>query len=117
MTSKYAKGLEKDEQRIYRENVADKHRRRRGDRIYFNQILKCNYDIDNHLFTPSTSTQWRSYTGACAPPSAFQAPSSVNVVTHVIRRDNLSQLGMQRLCRHNFGHNRYVWESGIMLAF
>ena len=29
----------------------------------------------------------------------------------------LSQVGMRRLCRHNFGHNRYVWESGIMLAF
>ena len=26
-------------------------------------------------------------------------------------------VGMQRLCQHNFGHNRYVWESGIMLAF
>ena len=26
-------------------------------------------------------------------------------------------VGMQRLCRNNFGHNRYVWESGIMLAF
>ena len=26
-------------------------------------------------------------------------------------------LGMRRLCRHNFGHNRYVWESRIMLAF
>ena len=24
---------------------------------------------------------------------------------------------MRRLCQHNFGHNRYVWESGIMLAF
>ena len=28
-----------------------------------------------------------------------------------------SHIGMRRLCQHNFGHNRYVWESGIMLAF
>ena len=27
------------------------------------------------------------------------------------------RLGMRRLCQHNFGHNKYVWESGIMLAF
>ena len=27
------------------------------------------------------------------------------------------EVGMRRLCRHNFGHNRYVWESRIMLAF
>ena len=27
------------------------------------------------------------------------------------------QVGMRRLRWHNFGHNRYVWESGIMLAF
>ena len=26
-------------------------------------------------------------------------------------------VGMRRLCQHNLGHNRYVWESGIMLAF
>ncbi|XP_065899223.1 uncharacterized protein [Dysidea avara] len=26
-------------------------------------------------------------------------------------------VGMRRLCRHNFEHNGYVWESGIMLAF
>ena len=26
-------------------------------------------------------------------------------------------LGMQRLYQHNFEHNGYVWESGIMLAF
>ena len=26
-------------------------------------------------------------------------------------------LGVWQLCRHNFGHNRYVCESGIMLAF
>ena len=26
-------------------------------------------------------------------------------------------IGMRRLCRNNFGHNRYMWESGIILAF
>ena len=26
-------------------------------------------------------------------------------------------VGMRRLCQHNFGNNRYVCESGIMLAF
>ena len=29
-------------------------------------------------------------TGACAPPLAFQAPSSIDVVTHVIQRNYLS---------------------------
>ena len=28
-----------------------------------------------------------------------------------------TRLGMRQLCWNNFGHNRYVWESGIMLAF
>ena len=32
------------------------HRRQRGDLIYLYQILKGSYDIENHLFTPSTST-------------------------------------------------------------
>jgi len=31
------------------------------------------------------------YTGACAPPSVFQAPLSVNVVNHVILPNDLSQ--------------------------
>ena len=26
-------------------------------------------------------------------------------------------IGMRQLCWHNFRNNRYVWESGIMLAF
>ena len=30
---------------------------------------------------------------------------------------HVSALGMRQLCRHNFRHNRYVCESGIMLAF
>ena len=31
--------------------------------------------------------------------------------------ENVFGVGMRRLCWHNFGHNRYVWKSGIMLAF
>ena len=38
------------------------HRRRRGDLIYLYQILKGSYDIENHLFTPSTSTVTRGHT-------------------------------------------------------
>jgi len=30
--------------------------RQRGDLIHLHQILRGNYDTDNHLFTPSTST-------------------------------------------------------------
>ena len=36
--------------------------RRRGDLIYLYQILKGSYDIENHLFTPSTSTVTRGRT-------------------------------------------------------
>ena len=36
--------------------VLYKNRQRTGDLIYAYQILRGNYDIDNHLFTPSTST-------------------------------------------------------------
>ena len=45
------------------------------------------------LLLVCSSPQWRSYTEAhwaCAPLSAFQAPPSVNVVSHVIRRATIS---------------------------
>ena len=71
---------------------------------------------------------WYSYLCACGvfvysveiPVIEFLSPEILylrNYVNNSLFVMSYFYVGMRRLCWHNFGHNRYVWKSGIMLAF
>ena len=49
------------------------------------------------------------------PP--IKNPRSATISPVRVAKEVRPSLGMRRLCQHNFKHNGYVWQSGIMLAF
>ena len=63
--------------------------------------------------TPPSLEQWRSYTGAHASPSAFQAPPSVNVVSHVIRRVTIFTTIPRRFYMKIIAAGTIPWYSAI----